>query len=331
MDELLTKLLESEVLSEDTVKSLKEAIESKIQEASEAAKETVTADVTAQLTEQWVKERDELVEAIDSKVTEFLANEFDELKEDIERFRDLEAEYAEKLVESKAAMSDELQGDLSELVEKLDAFLEIRLSEEMDELREDLDEVRKNDFGRKVFEAFAEEFVSGYADEDSAENTLREMEIRLAETEEALAEAEAERAELIREAKMDEILSSLSGRQKDVMEAILKNVDTNKLEEGYKTFIGRVIRETEDSEKEGKVLAENDSEDDKDDDKDSKKKPFKKKGEKDEDDDDDDDDKEDIKEGRAVTGDTEEMINEGANSDPELAQRLAHLRKLAGI
>jgi hypothetical protein len=44
------------------------------------------------------------------------------------------------------------------------------------------------------------------------------------------------------------------------MEAILKNVSTDQLEEGYKTFIGRVLREADEngvsSEKEGSVLAE---------------------------------------------------------------------------
>lgn len=323
MDELLKKLMESEVLSEDTMKELSTAFQQKIDEATEAAKETVTADVTAQLTEQWVTERDQLVEAIDSKVTEFLAIEFDELKEDIDRFRDLEAEYAEKLVESKAAMSDELQGDLSELVEKIDAFLEIRLGEEMDELREDLDEVRKNDFGRTIFEAFATEYMASYADEESAEANLREMEVRLAETEEALAESEAGRADLERDSKMDEILSSLAGRQRDVMEAILQNVDTDKLEEGFKTFIGRVIRETDDdSEKEDEVLAD-DKSDDKDSDKDDKKDAKKKKSKKDDD---------DVKEGVKVTGDTESMINESASeASPELTEQLNHLRMLAGI
>lgn len=328
MEELLNKLLEAEVLSEESKKELEEAFQEKLAEASEAAKKETAADVKAELTEQFVAEKEALVEAIDAKVTEFLTNEIDELKEDIERFRDLEAEYAEKLVEAKAAMSEELQGDLSELVEKIDAFLEIRLSDEMEELREDLDEVRKNDFGRKIFESFADEFMSSYSDEESAEATLREMEARLAETEEALVEAESARADLERDAKMDEILSSLSGRQKDVMEAILKNVDTDKLEEGYKTFIGRVIRETEeDSEKEGKVLAESDSEDEDDDDDDDDDK--KKKSKKDSDKDDDKDDKKEVKEGRVVTGDTEDMITEDA--DPALAAHLAHLRKLAGI
>ena len=100
MDELLQKLLESEVLTAETQKELKEAIEQKVTEAVEAAKAEAAADVRAELTEQWVNERDALIEAVDAKVGDFLDSELDELKSDIERFRDLEAESAEKLVEA---------------------------------------------------------------------------------------------------------------------------------------------------------------------------------------------------------------------------------------
>lgn len=327
MEELLQKLLEAEVLSEDTKKELEGAFQKKLDEAITAAKDDAAADVRAELTEQWVTERDQLVEAVDSKVTEFLAKEVEELKEDIERFRDLEAEYAEKLVESKAAMSDELKDDLMELVEKVDAFLEIRLNAEIEELREDLENVRENDFGRRVFEAFAEEFTTNYADEESAEISLRETAERLRDVEEALAESETKRQEIERTIQMETVLSPLAGRQREVMEAILRNVDTEHLEEGYKTFIGRVIRETDDSEKEGSVLAESKDEDDDDDDEDDKN--SKKKKSKGCEDEDDDEKEEKIKEGRKVTGDTEEMVLETAN--PANAAQLAYLRKLAGI
>jgi len=322
MEELLQKLLEAEVLSEDTKKELEGAFQTKLDDAITAAKDDAAADVRADLTEQWVTERDQLIEAVDSKVTEFLTKEVEELKEDIERFRDLEAEYAEKLVESKSAMSDELKDDLMELVEKVDAFLEIRLGAEIEELREDLEVVRKNNFGQRVFEAFADEFMTNYADEDSAENTLRETNERLRDVEEALAESESKRQEVERTVTMEEVLSPLAGRQREVMEAILRNVDTEHLEEGYKTFIGRVIRETDDSEKEGSVLAEGkDEECDEDDDDDGKSKKSKKfkKDKKDE----------KIEEGVVVTGDTEKMIMEEV--DGASVASLNHLRKLAGI
>jgi len=167
---------------------------------------------------------------------------------------------AENLVEAKAQMSDELKGDLAELVEKLDAFLEIRLNAEMEELHEDITEVKKNTFGRKMFEAMVAEYAADFADDDSLEGTLRETESRLTDTSEALEEAEKKVASMERAAKMAEVLEPLSGKTQEVMEAILKNVPTEQLDEGYKTFIGRVLKETTeetvDSEKEDKVLAE---------------------------------------------------------------------------
>lgn len=313
MNELLQKLLEADILSDDTKVELEEAFKTQLDDAIAVAKDEAASDVRAELTEQWVTERDTLIEAIDSKVGEFLETEVEELKEDIERFRDLEAEMAEKLVEAKASMGDELKSDLSELVEKIDAFLEIRLAAEVEELREDITEVRKNEFGRKIFEAFANEFTFNYADDDSSAATLRETQERLADVEATLADSEEKVNDLTRVAKMDDILAPLDGRQKDVMEAILRNVDTNNLEEGYKTFIGRVLRETSEeisedataeSEKEDKVLAESEKSD------------------------------KNITEGVVVTGDTEiQTIEESVSVEDDAAatQRKDYLQKLAGI
>lgn len=341
MNELLQKLLEADVLSEETKAELETAFQTKLDEAITAAKDSAAADVTAQLTEEWVKERDQLVEAVDSKVTEFLADEMSEIKEDIERFRDLEAEHAEKLVEAKSEMADELKTDLGELVEKIDAFLEIRLNSEMDELREDLEVVKKNDMGRRIFEAFQTEFLSSFADEDSARASMSEMETRLADAQSALAESTRQKEELERSIKLEGILAPLAGKQREIMETILKNVGTDQLEEGFKTFIGRVIREDANSEKEGKVLAESDEDDSDDDDKDDddkKAKPFEKKSKKksdkkdDKKDDDKDDDDEELKEGRKITGDTEQMVTEAlSDEDQAKAARLARLQRVAGI
>jgi len=312
MEELLQKLLEAEILTEDTRKELETAFKAQLEEATTAAKDETAADVRAELTEQWIVERDNLIEAIDSKVGEMLAQEITELKEDIEKFRDLEAEYAEKLVEAKGEMGEELKGDLKELVEKIDSFLEMRLKSEMSELKEDIAEVRKNDFGRRIYEAVEAEFANNHADKRSSAKTLRETKRRLADTEATLEEATTKLAAMERAAKLEEVLSPLAGQQREVMEAILKTVPTNKLEEGYKTFIGRVIRESEKdvkSEKEDKVLAEDTLEDGKDD---AKKK---------------------LDEGVKVTGDSDVTLEEGAKEVKveAVSESAARLRKLAGI
>jgi len=259
MDELLKKLLEAEVLTEETKSEIESAVKKQIEETIANAREEATALVTAELNEQWIAERETLIEALDAKITEALTEEVGELKADIERFRDLEAEHAEKLVEAKAEMADQLKSDLAQLIEKLDAFLEVRLSAELEELREDFDIVKKQQFGKTVFEAFVAEFKKHYAGDDSVESKLNETEQRLDDALTALENAEKKAARLERTMKLESVLKPLSGRSREVMEAILKNVETTMLEEAYKTYVGRVLKETtevETSEKEESVLAE---------------------------------------------------------------------------
>jgi hypothetical protein len=309
MEELLKKLLEAEILTEDTKSDLEAAFQAQLAEAVETAEAEASENVRAELTEQWVAERDVLIEAVDTKVNDFLGRELDELKEDIDRFRDLEAEHAEKLVEAKGEMKVQLENDLAELVEKMNTFLEMRLANELEELKEDLTEAKELQFGRELFEGFVQEYRKNFIEEGSVEAELREAHEKLAEVTGLLAEAEDHAAEQARAAKMAELLDSLEGRRREVMESILANVPTDQLDEGYKTFIGRVLNEkTEESTpaKEEEVLAESDSEEQ----------------------------VENISEGVVVTGDTEEVLEEGtADEAPavEVNPQLEQLRKLAGI
>ena len=259
MNEILKKLLEANLLTEETKNELDAAIQKQLDEAIAVAKTDAHASVTAELTNEWITERDTLIEALDTKVSAALEEEIADMRADIERFRDLEAEYAEKIVEAKAAMAVELKSDISELIEKMDSFLEVRMSAEMEELREDIDQVKKLQFGKRMFEAFQEEYKT-FAADDSTEAKLNETEARLEDSLAALEESEKSRAALTRSITLEKVLAPLSGRAKEVMEAILKSVETSMLEEGYKTYVGRVLKEANivesTSEKESKVLAE---------------------------------------------------------------------------
>jgi hypothetical protein len=261
MDELLKKLLAAEVLTEETKTELEAAFKGQLDEAIQKARADAQATVTAELNEAWLQERDTLIEALDAKVTEALTEELSELRTDIESFRDLEAEYASKLVESKGEMSIAVKADIAQLIEKLDSFLEVRLVTEMEELREDIAVVKKNEFGKKVFESFVAEFKKHYAGDDSLEGKLEESQQQLSALSAQLDDANKKAAKLERSIKLEKVLAPLTGRTKEVMEAILKNVDTALLEDAYKTYVGRVLKETSDkdgktSEKEEKVLAE---------------------------------------------------------------------------
>lgn len=305
MDELLEKILSSELLTEETKEEVGKEFKTLIENAVVAARAEAEVAVRAELTEQFVAEREALIEAVDTKTEEFLKAELAELKEDIESFRDLEAEYAEKLVDERKAIAEGVKADMVQLIDNLDVFLEERLTAELGELKESIEEVKKIQTGRRIFEAVADE-VKALMSDDGTAAALEEAKAQLEETRRALSESVDALERAKRDAKMAEVLEPLSGRAREVMEAILKNTPTEKLEEGYQTFITRVLHESStkveaDSEKENdasSVLAEGDTS----------------AGEK----------------TKVVTGDTPkatEVVTESVVQDPMIAR----LRRLSGM
>ena len=243
MDEILKKLLQSELLSEDTKAEISEQWATSVETFKTTVREEVSGQVRLELAEQWAGERDELIGKVDTFVAEVLTKEIAELRGDIDRFRDLEAEYAEKLVEEKHALAAEVATELDGLVDKIDQFFEMRLTAEMEELKEDLAVVKQNEFGRKIFEAFADTYGTSYVDEDAVQSKLVVAEAKLADAEKVLAEREVELGKMVRKSKMDKVLTPLTGKKREQMEMVLRNVETNRLEESYNFFIGRILKE----------------------------------------------------------------------------------------
>lgn len=243
MDEILQKLLESELLSEDVKAEISQKWQLVVEAKMAELKESALLEVRAELAEQWTKERDALVESLEKFVDEQITEELNELKSDIERFRDLEAEYAGKIVAEKAEMAAKVQEDLDQLVDKIDSFFEIRLTEEFEELKEDIEVVKQNHFGRQIFEAFVNEFSKSFVDEESIQAQLQIAESKLEDAGKKIAKLEADKKGMLRESKMAEVLKPLSGSKREQMSFILQNVETAKLEEAYNQFIGRVLKE----------------------------------------------------------------------------------------
>lgn len=258
MEELLKKLLAADILTEDTKAEIEVAFKSKLDEAVDQARADATATVTAELNEQWITAREALIEALDANITDALKEELSELHADIASHRDEKVAYENKLVEAKVQMADALKTDLAHLINELDTWLDIRLTAELSELKEDLQVVREQQFGKSVFEAFVKEFQQFYVDDGASQKKLDEATSKLKTTAAALQEAQTRAAALERTVKMTEVLAPLTGRAREVMEAILKNIDTKNLSEAYSKYIGRVVKETATptSEKETPVLAE---------------------------------------------------------------------------
>ena len=250
MDKILQTLFESNILNAET----KQLIESQFAESLDLLlkeeRQKIEDEVRIEMTEQLRKDRELLTEALDLKLESIVEAEYAELREDIESFRDLEVEYAERLIEERAELRDEAKESVLELVEKLDMFLEMRMDEEFEELRDDLHEAKRNNLGKKVFEAFKQEFAS-IINEDE-QQASDELEIMREQLEDMKAELQVARNNVLKEerkAKMASLLSNLedNSNAKAKMQELLKNIPTSKLDESYSRYLPHVIGESIDS------------------------------------------------------------------------------------
>ena len=252
--ELLQKLLENDVLTEDTKSSIKATFETVIQEAKEQARSEVTEELTARFAEDFVKERDTLVESIDEMINKAIEeysqqvgnslNEHIEAhKTDIEAFRDLELEHATRLVETREELVQSTKTDIKTLVEKLDAFLDTVVDAEFAEIREDLLESQRTALGAKIFEGFRDEFEQYYARTTGVADQLAKLSAQAKAAEEENENLKESLNNITRTQTLTTVLTPLTGKSRSVMETILATVATDKLQETYDRFIDRVIKE----------------------------------------------------------------------------------------
>ena len=253
MHEILKKLLESQVLSEETKTELTEAWDIALQKFTEDK----TAEIKTELVEQFVAERAELTDKIQTFVEQRMESEIVELSNELVGYKDQEVEYAAKLAEEKQDIALKLAEEIDSLVDKLNAFLEERIELEVSELTEDIQEAQKHAFGKKIFESFRSEF-SKFAETDEAalEGKIARLEDVVASLRESLSDEQNKNEKIVREAKMEKVLGSLSGVKRDQMSILLSSVPTEKLEESYTTYIGKVLKEESSQNTAKTVIAE---------------------------------------------------------------------------
>lgn len=250
MDEILKVVLSSEILSEETKTQLTEHVRT----LEKSLRESIETEVRAELAEQWVQERDALASKMEVFVSTTLQEELAELRESIAEFRDLETEYEQKLNEQRVVMAEEvvaekqrlqttLEEELESLIDKIDEFLEIRLTEEVSELAEDIQVVKNNKLGQEMFEAFSGIFMQSHLSQVGVLKKLAEAEEQIATLGSQLNEVSASNADLLRESTMTSLLSNLQGSKREQMALILKGVPTDKLGDTYKQFVSRIMKE----------------------------------------------------------------------------------------
>ena len=241
-----------------------------------------------------------------------------QLKEEISEFetdkRLMESRRVELETQAKQKLAETQKAFIAKASRLVETTMAQTMNKEMRQLKEDLKVARENNFGRRLFEAFAAEYMTSYLAEGSEVRKLQkqinetkqqvtEAQKKLVEKDKALQQAQRkvqlteERVERTR--VMNDLLSPLPRDQKNVMANLLEGVKTEKLQESYKRYLPSVLRETGSAKSETakKVLVEAEAKES----------------------------------SVALTGDRQnkmaEIINEENKDDPSVIQ----LRKLAGL
>jgi hypothetical protein len=132
------------------------------------------------------------------------------------------------------------------------------LAREIKQLREDIDQARKNDFGRRIFEAFTSEYQHNLINEQTETGKLMRMvrrrEKALAEArkvisqkqklvENTLEQVSRVKDQVVRSEIINELLTPLAPEQKGLMRDLLESVQTNRLRTHYERYLPTLLQE----------------------------------------------------------------------------------------
>jgi len=186
-----------------------------------------------------------VVEALAQEITEFYKDKQDLAETKVRLVREGKAELKkvkQQFVERAAAMVDKVVSE--------------GLHSELHSLKEDIEAARRNDFGRKLFEAFASEYQTSYLSERSETAKLLKVidmkELAVAEAaqaaEEAKALVESKEAEIAklkesqeRKEIMSELLAPLNSEQREIMGELMESVKTARLVESFDKYLPAVV------------------------------------------------------------------------------------------
>jgi hypothetical protein len=181
------------------------------------------------------------------------------------------------VVETKVRLVREARGKLEQLkarfvkesAEKMTRAVSRHLKAELTQLHEDVKVARENNFGRRIFEAYAAEFGATHLNEKAEVKKLYNLitnkdrqlaeAIELTEKAKVLIERKEREVRMIKESNarqtaMDELLSPLNQEKADVMRNLLESVQTSRLKNAFEKYLPAVLEDR--SVKARKVISE---------------------------------------------------------------------------
>ena len=197
------------------------------------------------MAESYAKLEEFVVEALAGEIAEFHEDKKDLAETKVRLVREAKEHFAKV----KTNFIERSAQAVSETVDKA-------LRSEITQLKEDIDEARENDFGRKLFEAFANEYTNSYLNENSETHKLLKVvsakDKQLAEAksaaEKAIKLAESQQREnkalmeaTKRERTINSLIAPLNKDQKEIMTDLLESVQTDRLQKSFDKYLPSVI------------------------------------------------------------------------------------------
>jgi hypothetical protein len=182
------------------------------------------------------------------------------LSKEINEFAQDKRELAEtkvKLVrEAHSKFEDIKQNFIKRSTKAVESVVTRKLTSEIKQLKEDIDSARNNDFGRRLYEAFAQEFSSSFLNEKSETSKLlkiiQKKDFELQEAKTALTEKQTiveskdrdlriARDLMERKQVMAELMAPLGADKRELMQELLESVQTKKLAEAFDKYLPAVM------------------------------------------------------------------------------------------
>ena len=259
MDKMLDDVIKKELseFAEDKVDLVKAKVDytKNIKEHSKILDQFILETLKKEISE--LREDRKAQEDKFAKLEEFVLRQLTkELKEFHSDKRDLVETKVKLVREGKKVIAEAKKDFIKKAATKIETVVESALKGEIVQLKEDIKSARENEFGRKVFESFAAEFMTSQLAEGTELSKLNakidEMKAEIAKRDEALKDSvkvieEAQRKAKVaqdlaeREKVMAKLLAPLSKDKKGVMEDLLTGVKTEKLQESFNKYLPAVI------------------------------------------------------------------------------------------
>jgi len=276
MDAMLTDTIKAELVefAQDKAKLAEDRVAYKraIREHAKMLDNFIMSVLKKEITE--LREDREAQKTNFGKLEEFVLGQLTkELNEFHEDKRSLVEQKVRMVTEGKKIIAEARAQFVKNAAAKVEKIIEGTLKGELTALKEDIQSAKENNFGRKIFETFAAEFMTSTLAEGTQiaklNRSIQSLETKLSESQQALANKETAIMEARREAKvakdltdrkaqLSEMMAPLSKDQREIMGALLESVKTDKLREAFNKYLPNVLKEgTQVSVKEKAKLTEN--------------------------------------------------------------------------